>query len=268
MKKLLSLFSVVMLMLTANAHASKASEADVQSYLAKSKIDRIVNEMPEQITMMSQQMLASSGMSAEQQAKVASVLVDAWDTKAMTATLTSHLQSNFSSSEMKAMLTWLDSDLAKKMKKAEGATSEPDFQQKMMTFAASLGTNPPSAEKMAAARDYVKAAQVGDNMMKLIEGIMGGLFTAMAPAGMSAKQQEAMAQQQWQMIAQQMGPMIEQQALVSTLYVYKDVSVAELSEYTKHYQSQIGQDEIAKTTDGVVALMNLWSKNVAAKLKG
>ncbi len=268
MKKINSLafILVVMLALFSQISSAKAiSDDNVKQYLALSGIDSALDGIPAQMNAMGQQMQITVKDPAQAQ-RVVDLLLNAWQIDEVRLIVAEHVKENFSTVEMKSLLTWLNSDLARKIKSAEEKAAAANFNQEFMTYMAQLQTTPPTTARVQVIREFIDTTHIVDHSLNIVmsvaQGTMEGLNAANPEQAVSDEQMRTQLSQMQIM----MRPALEQQLVMVSYYIYQQLTEQEIVQYTKFYQQPLGQKELDIMYDGIGQALNYWSTSAFANI--
>jgi hypothetical protein len=149
-------------------------------------------------------------------------------------------------------LTWLKSDLGKKITALEEAASTPQGYQAIQDFAQQLQRNPPEQKRLTLAQAMDEATHATEIAVNVIEagelGIALGLDSLRSPdeqLGME-KLMEEIAQDRPNLTAG-----LRDLNIVGFLYTYKTLSEEELQRYLDFLKSEVGVKYQEATTAGL-----------------
>ncbi|MGJ8692000.1 MAG: hypothetical protein ACSHW0_05925 [Thalassotalea sp.] len=262
----LKYFTLLTLFITQQVFANdKISEGEVYSYLELSGLKASIQGMPAQIQSMSQQMQLTSKDPAKDKIMM-SALLDTWQEEKINKKIISALQAQMSKSEMTELLTWLNSDLVKSVKLEETKATLPDFQQELMGYMAGIQANPPTAKRQQLARAFIDNTKMAENGVEIAMAIIENMFNSMKIAMPEKKIPEAQMQQQLSQMRGMMTQMMDQQMMMTSYYLYKDVSDANLEQYIDFYKKPLGQKEIKVVYGAFIEGMKVWGDDIAQVL--
>ena len=150
--------------------------------------------------------------------------------------------------------------------KAELQSNEPEFQQNLMRYIADLQANPPSPERTQAVINYVEATGMADQAMKMIGAIVGNMFSAMKAKDPENSELATTLDTQLEQMETMMKPGIEQQMVLTSYYVYRDISVADLNEYAAFYQQPLGEKFLSSIFEALGVAMSQWGNNLVDQI--
>lgn len=271
MKKI-NLLSLALLLLVATfsqfSSAKAISDEDVKQYTALSGIDSALNGIPAQMSAMNQQMQMTAKDPAQAQ-KVMDLLLNAWRLDDVKQVVAEHVKENFSVDEMQTLLTWLNSDLARRIKTAEAKASAPSFNQDFMSYMAKLQTTPPTTERVKVVRNFVEVTNIIEHSLKIVMSVAKGTIEGLMVANPGEGVNEEQIQAQLTQMEVMMRPSLEQQMILVSYYVYDELTEQEIAQYTQFYQQPLGEKELRVMYDGIGQALNYWSttafENIASE---
>ena len=263
MKKINSLafILVVMLALFSQISSAKAiSDDNVKQYLALSGIDSALDGIPAQMSAMGQQMQITVKDPAQAQRAV-DLLLNAWQIEEVRLIVAEHVKENFSTAEMKSLLTWLNRDLARKIKSAEEKAAAANFNQELMAYMAQLQTTPPTTARVQVIRDFIDTTHIVDHSLNIVMSVAQGTMEGINVANPEQAVSDEQIQTQLSQMQIMMRPALEQQMVMVSYYIYQQLTEQEIVQYTKFYQQPLGQKELDIMYDGIGQALNYWSTN-------
>lgn len=255
--------SLISFQLTA---ANMASDQQVEQFIELSGIEEMIESMPLQIQAISgQRQLTSKNPAVEQQVMV--LMSEAWYADEINAAITAHIKKNTSATELAKMLEWKKKPLMVKMTEAEAQANAPDFQANLMRYVATLQSTPPTPETREAISRFVDATKMADFMVDISSKVVESMAMAfMQASGEDTKQAKADLADYMQTMIPAMRQQMEQQAILTSYYIYRDISNQELDQYSDFYQSKLGQKEMNVVTESLEVAMTLWAKKSAVAI--
>lgn len=250
-----------------SVYANQAvSDAQVYQLLDKSGVTRTIEGLPMQMQAIGQQMALTAKDPSEHQ-KFMAVFSSSVNTDQMLQEMRDSIKSNVSNDEIANILTWLDSELATRIVQAELQSAQPDFQQNLMRYLAELQTNPPSPERTKAIINYVESADVVEQSMNMIMGMVEVMFE-----GLKANQPEntelaANLDNQIEQMAKAMKPGLEQQMILTSYFIYQNISDEDLSKYSEFYQQPVGKKYLSLLVNAMTQAMGNWGKSLINEIE-
>lgn len=154
---------------------------------------------------------------------------DSFQPSEILSTIAKEIKKNISDSEAQDLLAWYESDLGKRITKAEEDASTPAAYQEMIREAQSLLANENRVNQAKMIDNLVNAT---DMTMQLQENTGVAVLTAISMV-MKQEQQVNIDAFKAQMSAreQQIRAQLEQYVVVTFLYCYKDIDTASIDKY-------------------------------------
>ena len=261
MKKFTSFYTVLFLLSTIFSPFSSAkasSDADVTQYMALLGINVALNGIPAQMSAMNQQMQMTA-KDPERAQKVMNLLLNAWRLEDVKQVVFEHIKDNFSADEMQKLLTWLNSDLARRIKMAEAKASTPSFNQDLMNYMAILQTTPPTTERINVVRSFVETTNLVEYSLNIVTAVAKGTIEGLMVANPGQGINEMQIQTQLTQMEAMMRPGLEQQMIMVSYFIYQSLTEQEIAQYTQFYQQPLGQKELSVMYEGIGQALNYWS---------
>jgi hypothetical protein len=265
MKKTISLlgsiFIVTVLTITSSFANNQVSDAQIYQLMDKSGVTRAIDGFPMQMQAMGQQMALTAKDSAEHQ-KFMKTFISSVNTEEMNQAIYSSIKQNVASEDMIKMLAWLEGELAAKIVAAELQSTEPEFQQNLMHFIADLQTTPPSQERTQTIIHYVESSKVAEQGLDMVIAIVKNMFEAIKVGKPDDKELATQLDAQLAQMKATMGPAFEQQMVLTSYYIYRDISDADLNQYSNFYQQEIGKKYLSALMEAIGDAMGQWSSSL------
>jgi hypothetical protein len=234
------------------AGEGKADQELVRTLMQKSGL----NKQIEQIPLMMQAGMAqaeqnepSRKLTQKEMDELNSMVAEAFDAKAMNASVQKHIQSNLAKNDIRAALAWLSSPLGEKITRLEEDASTPAAYTEMQAMADTLLKNTARAAQLRKLDGAVKATESG---VRVALNIQISLLTAMSSVLPKDKRPSAdEIKGQVNKNSEQVRSMVEQDTLLSFLYTYRTLTDAEIDQYIAFAESNSGRKYHAATSKGV-----------------
>lgn len=268
MTKFLSRCLVFLAALTTSvaAMAESPKSEDIYKYLELSGATKALDGVPDQMASMANQMQLTAKDPAEAE-KIMEILVSSWRNGDITGKVVKHIQQNVDADTLAKFINFNESDLATRVKAEETKASDADFQQQLMRFMADIQSAPPAPERAAGVRSFVESTKMVDHTMDMVMQMMDAMVSAFAAADKeNGEMMKAQIQGQMGQMRTMMEPAMEQQMMMTSFYIYEKISDADLAEYTKHYQSDLGQEELKVVYGAMGSAMESWATSLAGEL--
>lgn len=269
MKKLTTFFGgcIVLASLIVNAAwaSNKIDDAQIYQLLDKSGVTRAIEGMPMQMNAMGQQMGLTSKDPAGHQ-EFMKVFTSSINTNEMILQMLESVRKNATQEEMTKILQWLDTELASRVVAAELQSTAPEFQQNLMHYMADLQTNPPSAERTAAIIHYVESSNIVDHSFEMIMGMLENMFSGLKATSPEDSELASNLDLQLQQMMTAMKPAFEQQMILTSYYIYRDISNEDLAEYSDFYQKDTGKKYLSLLVGAVGEAMGNWGSTLVNQI--
>lgn len=260
------LFLVFSLLLFSTFARSEITDSQIYQLMDKSGLTRAIESLPVQMQAVGQQIGLTAKDPADHQ-QFMKIFVGSVNTDEMLQTISKYLANNISAEELNKVLTWLETDLANRVITAELQATEPDFQQNFLKYIADLQANPPSQERTAAIVNYVNSSALVEQSVKIIESVVINMFEALKSKQPDNKEMAAQLDSQLEQMKQTMRPALEQQLIMSSYFIYHNLSNAELNEYSDFYQQTIGKKYLSVVMGAMTESMNKWGATFVKSLE-
>ncbi len=191
----------------------------------------------------------------------------AFDREAMQREGLAELRSRMDTSKAEAALRWLDGELGRRIIRADEGASSPESLAQMEAFARSLGSDPPSEERLALVQRLDEASGASELTAGMMEMMTLSTGRAVQPAVRSARSAELLEEQ----LEAQL-PLLRKAArnmtLIGMLFGYRGLSDADLTAYVSFLESPDGEWYVASTNGALAATMKAASQRFAIGLTG
>ncbi len=221
---------LTLLFFTSIVLAEEISEGSLNKLQALSGLDKQVAEFPGMVRAgVEQARQQGSPIPDAEFNDVMSSIVSAFQPSVILSTVGMEIKNNISESEAKDLLTWYESDLGRRITKAEENASTPAAYQEMIKNAQILLADEKRVESAKKLDSLVNATGMA---MQLQENAGVAVFTAISTVmnpGQSVNMEAFMAQMSAQ--EPQIRANIEQVVVLSFVYSYKDIDIASIEKY-------------------------------------
>lgn len=241
------------------AYSQTINSKDVALYFELSGINALLNSVPEQLKDMQLDAVEEYGESSSD-VIVLNGLIDAWQYPVIQKQLSNAIKNTLTEEQLSALLYWQKSTLAKQFKDKDSSTNQALFEQDFISFINRLPVSMPDKEHVALINELIDAKQMVDSMVDLTLSVSRPVMMALADTetakrdGMTVEVIEQQLLELEQLLVEDLS---EQIALLS-YYLYKDVSIKDLHEYTAFYHSDLGQLELAILNKALHQSIALW----------
>lgn len=190
--------------------------------------------------------------------------------------ISQEIKQNFSEAEARKILEWYESDIGRKITKAEEAASTPAALEEMRRQAAFLISD---QERLALAEKIENVTHGTDMVMRMNENTSMAVFSAFASTKEQGRQEDMKAfKAQLSEKMQESKPQIREMIIVSNIYSLKDIDIAGIEKYIKFMEIPAAQKfnkavmkgmekAFAQSTEKLVKSMAASVKNYKESLK-
>ena len=193
--------------------------------------------------------------------KATETILSAWDENEVNQAVFDHVKNNISAQELTSLLAWLKSDFTMRVKQAEGAATDPQFQANFMRYMAEIQTTPPSAERIAQINEFVDVTKSVDYTMVMVSDIVKGIAST---EGSKSEEEVSMMLEQMKKV---MKPQLDQQLKMVSFYIYRDINGEDLAKYLDFYREDLGQKEISLMYAAIGKGVANWSSRLGTIIK-
>jgi len=239
---------------------SSVSDEEINQYIVQIGLKDTFESLPEQMLAMGQQQKLTSPEPALVDQTIQEIIA-VWDSEAALMIANQYIRQHSTKDQFAELKQWQNSSLAKTMTGQELQANQPNFQADLMHYMAVLQTNPPKQEVVAAIQNLVVATKMTDMTIELIVNIMKSM--ALATGELETEKFETMIAQMKPMLAGQMN----QQMIMTSFYIYRNVSSDQINEYADFYKSELGQHELDLMWETLSETFEDWSTKVGTQLK-
>lgn len=219
---------------TAGAPARQAASPDklIGDIMVVSGLKRTLDQLPEQILAGFKDAGKQGKVSSAEMREMEKIAMASFSAQGFNQQAVAHLKKNFDQKRFQAHLDDISTPLAKRMTALEAKQATPE---ELGAFARSLAAKPLSAERVSLIRKLDAAGRANALGAEVVFSSMKGMmrvFSGASPKQVAAADR-AMARQR---------PAVEENirnaVQVAMAYAYKDVSDADLAEYTRIYEKE------------------------------
>ncbi|MBC3764995.1 hypothetical protein [Neptunicella marina] len=260
MKKAFSLSNYMFVLLfscLSSAYASDMKDAQAYQLMDKSGLTRAIESLPQQMQALSQQMALTEKNAGSQQA-FSSLLQQSVNTDQMLQQIATYLKSQLNAEETVALLAWLSSEPTATVIDAELQSSDPQFQQNLMRYIADLQSNPPADARKQAIINFVQSTQMVEQSVKMIMSIVDGMFDGVKATRANDPQVAATLDQQKAQMEPMLQGAMQQQMVLTSYYIYRDISDEDLAKYAQFYQTDLGKKYLSIMYGAIGTALGNW----------
>lgn len=252
MKKIIQSASLLLtLFISSTVVAGTISDKSLSELMALSGLNKQVASLPEMVGAgVAQARQQGAPIPDAEFAEVKKSIVSAFKPSVMISAVGKEIKNNVTESGAKKLLVWYKSSLGKKITKAEEDASTAAAYQQMMKEAQTLLAD---KKRVKIAQELDRLVNATDMAMQLQESSGVAVYTAVTsalnpgkPVNIEPYLNQVKAQQQ------QMRANIQQLVMVSFVYSYKTIKIAEMQKYLKFLK----RPHTKKFNDSVIKGMN------------
>ena len=169
------------------------------------------------------------------------VLSQAYDAKTLEQHVYERMSSELTHELATNTLSWLRTDLGRKITKLEEQASTPQAIQQMGVFSKKLESSPPSQQRLGLARRIDLATDATELLLDITESSTFGLAMALdAMLPPDQRQGEARLRVQMDRQRPKLREAYQQLSMINALFTYQSLSDAELERYVDFLESELG----------------------------
>ncbi len=235
MKKISLIASIaVMVCASSLSWAEAVTQSSLDKLMTLSGITKEVSHFPELLQLglnqaQQQAKLQKSPMSDADFTQIRKAMTSAFQPADIVRAISGEVKGSVSEADAKAILAWLESDLGRKITKAEDDASDPAAYQKMAKSVESLMSD---EKRVQFAQRLAKALNSTEQMLEVQENLGVAMVVAMSTASNPAQPVKAAdIKAKIAPMLEQQRPNLEQGLLRSYVYTYKDIDLASLDKY-------------------------------------
>jgi hypothetical protein len=241
----------IMILCPFTAWSGDISKGSLDKLMALSGLNRQVSDLPaivqSNVDASSQQ--ESSVMPDDVSADLTKEIKKAFSASEILNVIGLEIKQNLSESEARSMLEWYESDIGKKIIKAEEAASTPAAQDEMMRNATILIGD---QNRLALAEKIENILHATDISIQINEGTAFAAFTAFSIVKEPGQREDVKVFKSG--LSEKMQTMkshIQEMVIVSNIYIYKDIDTAGIEKYIKFLESPAARKFNNALTKGI-----------------
>lgn len=243
----------------------KAADAKIYQLMDKTGATRTIQNLPSQMVSMGQQ-LSLTAKNPDEHKAFMDLFISSIDTDVMLNKVYESILANTTAKEVDSLLTWTETPLAAKVLAAEQSAMKPNFEQDLMRYMADLQANPPTQERTNAILSYVEKSQMVEQGMKVAMSVVANMFDAFKAMQPESTELHNMLDGQIGQMETMMRPAFEQQMVLSSYYIYQEVSNVDLQQYGQFYQTELGKRYMDVLIDALSYALDDWGKLFASMI--
>lgn len=243
---------ILILLAPGLAFAGKASDKSVNQLMSISGISKQVEQLPAAVVGgLQQAQQQGSPIPQKEFNDLAGAMKSAFAPKAINNTIKAEVKKQLTDKDAKQLLSWYNSELGKKITKAEEKASSPEAAQQMAAQAQALMADQERVQLASKIAGLVNAADMAVDLQKhTSKAVFGAISAAMNPGqkiDMSAIEAQLAANEP------QIRANMQQLIVLSLLYSHQELSSKEIQQYLKFLE----QPATKKFNNAVVKAMGV-----------
>ncbi|MBA6352954.1 hypothetical protein [Colwellia sp. BRX9-1] len=252
---------LVSTIITTSYANDQITDKQIYQLMDKSGITQSIEGLPLQLQAMGQQMALTAKNPVEHE-KFMQVFVSSLNPDVMLNKMTENIRKNVSLAELQPILKWLDSDLASRVVSAELQSTDPKFQQNLMLYMAELQSSPPSPDRTKVIIHYVESSEIVEQGMNLMMAMLENMFEALKITQPENVELATQLDAQLEQMAVNIKPSMEQQMVLTSYFIYRDISNEDLNEYSNFYKQATGKKYLSLMVGAIGDGMNDWGTSL------
>ncbi len=267
-KQISKFFLLALVVLSTTAFAKEVSkDMLVDELMVKSGITTQFASLDQIIdSTVNQSFALNDKLSDAEKNKIKDILVNNFNSKMLLQNVQSKLSKDLSVEEVDGLLANYKSPLFSKFTEAERALSTPEGAQDFAVYAARIGANPPSAERLKLAKRLDRATKSSESMSFMTKNMFRTMLTAFNQIDnkLSKKEIEETAKG----FEGVMNETFEQQMALAYIFVYKNFSDKDFLEYIEAHEKNTSiQKLISSVNKSTEEYFISYAKNISEEMR-
>lgn len=225
---------LIILIIGCSNQPMREDDRAINELLSVIKTDEILAQLPALVASSTGQMQTLEPTKRKQ---LKQGLQEAFDPVRLKQQIVTSLRKSYHPQRYQTALKAMQSDIHKRMLKVEMQATKPEFYNGLEKYAGSLESNLPPRERIALMQKLDEVSNgVEANVtiqMGFIKGMLRGAMMLDAP---EKRLSEAQLQATFQQLEAKIRSSAGEQSLITNLYIYRDVSAADLNAYIHMYE--------------------------------
>ncbi len=242
MKKIFLILSLVSLSLVV---ASTSSGQSDKKTLTKKIMERSgINDQIRQFPLIASSILSQSKdkLPSETFSALEREIAKAWDPERLLKGISDRVEKDLDAKSMQGVLTWLDSDLGKKITAVEKADTTPGVMQAIEEYGNSLKKAPPPKMRTDLVQRLIEAENSVKSMVDMKVSMTIAMLTAINPSLPKGKRADLDAiRKQFEELRPRIEEETRTQEMNGRFYIYRTLKDEELQPYVEFAESESGK---------------------------
>lgn len=247
--------SLLLPLLPLGAHGSEPTARDAMQELYE--LSHLAAQVASTAELVSQGLVQQRGRVAPETLDAALRSVRrAYDARALEKTVLANLEARYDARHAPTALTWLQSPLGRRITRLEAESATAEAAGALQEFARALENEPPSPERVAAAKRFDEALETTHFTVELTIATSLGIAIALGatlPAERRSDPEEMRARIESR--REEFHSMFRPMSVVSFLYTYRDLSQEEIDAYLAFAETDAGRWYTGATTGAFLESM-------------
>ena len=234
---------------------------EILAVLERSGLSELINQLPQHIQAGMSDSLRDgneAGIPPEDIVVISDIVQQSFASEAIMHDVVAHFEQHYDKARLASVMKQLETPLAERMMQLEVEAARPEAYQEMMKFAATLETDPPATPRLELLSDLDKKSHTTELtvalQVEIIQSIMRVMAAYAAEQGIPFATEEM--EQTLDTMSGQVWDNAQYMTLVSYLYTYRQVSDADIREYTGMYQDTDMQWYLALSSSALINAMS------------
>ncbi|MDA8126987.1 MAG: hypothetical protein M0009_17590 [Deltaproteobacteria bacterium] len=258
-KNFVTQLSVLMVLAFATCAIADTRDEKIAKYIELSGIEKVIDSIPSQLDAVSSQRLMTS-KTPDADKKAIELLKEAFDGQRARKELFNFVTKQIENDLLlQNLLKWYESPLAQKIDNEESSSSGADKQADLLQYLTVLQKNPPTRERIDIIQEVESTIQLSELTTNIVVEIMKGMFKTISLTVPKEKQVElADIEKEIIKLRPIMKEGLRKQMVLSSFYIYRNLSNAELREYIAFCKTETGKKEIEITGGALSYVLSQW----------
>jgi hypothetical protein len=263
----LTIICMLLFVLLVSGRVSAETHGElVENYITLSGMGEMLRSLPAEMdALASQRSLTSRHPDVE--SRVYRLARESFDVRKARQSLSAYLLQHTDKPSVEEILRWLNTPLARKITREELNASGAGHQAEMLHYLADLQANPPPQRRIALVQEVERVTHLSELTTRIVMEVTRGMMESINLA-LPEDDRQPLDESLEEM--ETMGPVIQegfrQQMILTSFYVYRNISDKELADYIRFYDSDLGRREIRITGDALGHVLKQWFAEFGRRL--
>lgn len=204
-----------------------------------------------------------SGKATPEQREIGAVMLEAFGTETILATVGKRLADQLNEGELRKVLSWYEEDPGQKMIRLENQLADPEKAKELVEFAKQAEQNPIPAARQSLYKKIDKATLTTETTVDMQLNSRVAMVKAMNKTAKSEKKlTDAEINEKIESQRPKAMEFMQQINLIKFGYLFKDVSDSDVAAYVKFAESDVGRKYFKARSEALDAAMQEGSRKV------